>query len=65
MYYCLTLYSSKSPLSFSLAKLYCESLQLVGDDIFCLWFQCVQSDVQHPFARIVNETDGTVVLAIL
>ena len=42
-----------------------NALQLLGDDLFCLWFQFAQSDAERHFARIVNETDGSVVLTIL
>ena len=42
-----------------------NALQLLGDDLFCLWFQFAQSDAERHFARIANETDGSVVLAIL
>ena len=31
----------------------------------CLWCQSVQYDLQHDFARVINEADRSVVLALL
>ena len=36
-----------------------------SDDLLCLWLQFVQYDLQHDFAWVTDESDHSVVLALL
>ena len=36
-----------------------------SDDLLCLWLQSVQHDLQHDFARLTDEADRSVALALL
>ena len=42
-----------------------ESCLFFSDDLLCFLLQSVQYDIQHDFARMVNEADHSVVLALL
>ena len=42
-----------------------EACLFFSDDLLCLWLQSVQHDLQHDFARLTDEADRSVVLALL
>ena len=42
-----------------------RSALLFSIDFLCLWLQSVQYDLQHDFARMADEADRSVVLALL
>ena len=42
-----------------------EACLFFSDDLFCLWLQSVQYDLQHDFTWAADEDDHSVVLALL
>ena len=42
-----------------------DACKFFSDDLLRLWLQSVQYDLQHVFARLTDEADGSVVLALL
>ena len=42
-----------------------EACLFFSDDLLRLWLQSIQYDLQHDFARVANEADHSVVLALL
>ena len=42
-----------------------EACLFLSDDLLRLWLQSIQYDLQHDFARVANEADHSVVLALL
>ena len=42
-----------------------EACLFFSNDLFCLWIQSVQHDLQHDFARVANEADCAVILTLL
>ena len=42
-----------------------EACLFFGDDLLRLWLQFVQYALQHDFARMTDEADHSVVLALL
>ena len=42
-----------------------ETCLLFCNDLFCLWLESVQDDLQHDLTRMADKADGSVVLAQL
>ena len=42
-----------------------ETCLLFCNDLFCLWLESVQDDLQHDLTRIADKADGSVILAQL
>ena len=47
------------------APSYFEACLFFSDDLLRLWLQSLQYDFQHVFARVTDEADCSVVLALL